>query len=109
MKQVFLNLMLNALQAMDRGGRLKISTGLRDRPSGNRKAPAVEIAIQDTGIGMTEEIRSKVFEPFFSTKEDGIGLGLPIAQRIVDEHGGEIRVESRPGEGTIFYVTLPVS
>jgi signal transduction histidine kinase len=100
--------MLNALQAMDRGGRLKIFTALRDRPSGTRKAPSAEIAFQDTGAGMTEEIMNKVFEPFFSTKEEGIGLGLPIAQRIVDEHGGEIRVESSPGEGTTFYIALPL-
>ena len=108
MKQVFLNLMLNALQAMDGGGGLKMVTALRDRPSVAGKARSVEIAIQDTGAGMTEEILSKVFEPFFSTKEEGIGLGLPIAQRIVEEHGGEIRVESSPGEGTTFYIALPL-
>jgi two-component system sensor histidine kinase AtoS len=58
---------------------------------------------------MEEDIRSKIFEPFFSTKEEGIGLGLPIARRIVEEHGGEIQVESRSGEGTTFTVTLPLN
>ena len=68
----------------------------------------MEIGIRDTGPGMSADIKAKIFEPFFSTKEEGIGLGLPIAQRIVEEHGGEIRVESSPGEGTTFYVTLPL-
>jgi len=67
-----------------------------------------EIAIQDTGPGIAEEFREKIFEPFFSTKEEGIGLGLPIAQRIVEEHGGQIRVDSPPGQGTTFTVILPI-
>jgi signal transduction histidine kinase len=52
-------------------------------------------------------MQARIFEPFFSTKEEGIGLGLPIAQRIVEEHGGEIRMESRLGKGTVFYLTIP--
>jgi Amt family ammonium transporter len=107
MKQVFLNLLLNAIQAMERGGAVKIQTGLRPH-SGDGTARFAEIAIRDTGPGMPPEIRDKIFEPFFSTKEEGIGLGLPIAQRIVEEHGGEIRVESSPGDGTTFYVILPL-
>jgi len=66
------------------------------------------MAIGDTGPGIPEELRGKIFEPFFSTKEEGIGLGLPIAQRIVEEHGGEIRVESSAGKGTVFIVSLPM-
>ena len=108
MKQVFLNLMLNATQAMDREGELIISAELKPNPAGGKNRPFLEIAIRDTGPGMPEDIKSKIFEPFFSTKEEGIGLGLPIAQRIVEEHRGEIRVESNPGEGTTFYITLPV-
>jgi signal transduction histidine kinase len=108
MKQVFLNLMLNAAQAMDRGGKLTIHTALRSQHPGDRNSPLVEIGIQDTGPGLSGDIRAKIFEPFFSTKEEGIGLGLPIAQRIVEEHGGEIRVGSSPGEGTTFYVILPL-
>jgi len=108
MKQVFLNLILNAIQAMVRGGRLKIATLVRPRDSRPGETPRVEIDIEDTGPGMSEEVESKIFEPFFSTKEEGIGLGLPIAQRIIEEHGGEIRVISRMGEGTTFTVALPV-
>jgi len=108
MKQVLLNLILNALQAMPRGGRLKIQTAL-DYPSGERGGgPAVEIAVQDSGDGIPGEIQSKIFEPFFSTKEEGIGLGLSVAQRIVEDHRGKIRVESTPGKGTTFFVSLPL-
>ena len=107
MKQVFLNLLLNAIQAMEGGGSVRIHTRLKPQGA-DGKSRFAEIAIRDTGPGMPPEIRDKIFEPFFSTKEEGIGLGLPIAQRIVEEHGGEIRVESRPGEGTTFTVLLPV-
>jgi ammonium transporter, Amt family len=107
MKQVFLNLLLNAIQAMEGGGAVKIHTRLKPH-RGDGKDRFAEIAIRDSGPGMPPEIRDKIFEPFFSTKEEGIGLGLPIAQRIVEEHGGEIRVESSPGEGTTFSVILPL-
>jgi signal transduction histidine kinase len=107
MKQVFLNLMLNAIQAMERGGHLKVVIRRKSAPSGDGGRSMAEISVQDTGPGMEEDIRSKIFEPFFSTKEEGIGLGLPIAQRIVEEHGGQIQVESRAGEGTTFTVILP--
>jgi signal transduction histidine kinase len=108
MKQVFLNLLLNAIQAMERGGNLKVATRWKPAPAGDGGRSVAEIAVQDSGPGMAEDIRSRIFEPFFSTKEEGIGLGLPIAQRIVEEHGGKIRVESRVGEGTTFVVTLPL-
>jgi two-component system, NtrC family, sensor histidine kinase HydH len=108
MKQVFLNLLLNALQAMERGGNLRVAIRWKPAPSGGGGRSVAEIAVQDTGPGMAEDIRSRIFEPFFSTKEEGIGLGLPIAQRIVEEHGGQIRVESRVGEGTTFVVALPI-
>jgi len=108
MKQVFLNLMLNAIQAMERGGNLRVDVRWKPAPSGNGGRSSVEIAVQDNGPGMAEDIRSRIFEPFFSTKEEGIGLGLPIAQRIVEEHGGQIRVESRVGEGTVFTILLPL-
>jgi Amt family ammonium transporter len=108
MKQVLLNLILNALQAMPRGGRLKIQTVLHDPSAEAGGGPAVEIVVQDSGGGIPSEIQSKIFEPFFSTKEEGIGLGLSVAQRIVEDHRGRIRVESTPGKGTTFYVTLPL-
>jgi signal transduction histidine kinase len=109
MKQVFLNLLLNAIQAMDQGGQLKVSAALKNQLPGARNSRFMEISFQDTGKGIPEDMQARIFEPFFSTKEEGIGLGLPIAQRIVEEHRGEIRLESRPGKGTTFYLTLPLN
>ncbi len=108
MKQVFLNLLLNAIQAMEQGGKLKVATSLKNPVPGANKGPFAKISFQDTGSGIREDMKGKVFEPFYSTKEGGIGLGLSIAQRIVEEHGGEIGLESSPGRGTVFYLTLPL-
>ncbi|MBP1712267.1 MAG: ammonium transporter [Deltaproteobacteria bacterium] len=108
MKQVLLNLILNALQALPQGGKIRIQTSLQASGKGGKENRAVEIRVQDTGEGIPAEIQSKIFEPFFSTKEEGIGLGLSVAQRIVDEHGGKIRVESAEGAGTLFSITLPL-
>ena len=108
MKQVFLNLMLNAIPAMENGGTLRVAA-LRAPPApGKGGRSTAEIAVEDTGPGIAEDLRNKIFEPFFSTKEEGIGLGLPIAQRIVEEHGGEIRVESKAGVGKTFIISLPL-
>jgi signal transduction histidine kinase len=109
MKQVFLNLMLNALQAMEKGGTLRLITRRTSPFPGERNRSGAEVSIGDTGPGIPEGLRSKIFEPFFSTKEEGIGLGLPIAQRIVEEHGGQVRVDSFPGQGTTFTIILPFS
>jgi len=108
MKQVFLNLMLNAIQAMKGGGTLRISTALKIALPGKAGEPWMEVTVSDTGKGIPKEIRSRIFEPFFSTKEEGVGLGLPIAERIVEEHGGEMGVESEPGKGTTFWIHLPL-
>lgn len=103
MKQVFINIINNALQAMPRGGDLRI----RVHPVGGHEA-TIEFA--DTGVGISPENLQKIFEPFFSTKEDrdGTGLGLPISYRIVQHHGGRIDVESEPGKGTVFRIVLPL-
>jgi signal transduction histidine kinase len=107
MKQVFLNLLLNAIQAMEQGGKLKVSAAVRNHSPGGKSGSFLEISFQDTGKGIPEDMQARIFEPFFSTKEEGIGLGLPIAQRIVEEHGGQISVVSKPEQGTIFYITIP--
>ena len=107
MKQVFLNLLLNAIQAMEQGGKLKVATALKHPVPGANRGSFAKISFQDTGKGIPEDVKGKVFEPFYSTKEGGIGLGLSIAQRIVEEHGGEIGLESSPGKGTVFYLTIP--
>jgi signal transduction histidine kinase/putative methionine-R-sulfoxide reductase with GAF domain len=103
MKQVFLNLLLNAIQAMPGGGHLT----LRGRNS--EDGQWIHISIQDSGIGISSENINKLFDPFFSTKEGGIGLGLSITHRIIDQHHGKIEVESAPGKGTLFTIWLPIS
>jgi len=100
MTQVFLNLTLNALNAMEKGGTLS----LRVTQSGDR---TVRVDISDTGTGIGKEELGRIFDPYFTTRPSGTGLGLPIAQRIVEAHGGEILVSSEPGRGTVFSVLLP--
>ena len=90
MRQVLMNVFVNAIQAMPRGGSLTVETALREG--------LVEIAVQDSGAGIPRDIRGKIFDPFFTTKEAGTGLGLSIVYRIMQEHGGRIEVESRTAE-----------
>ena len=103
MKQVILNLLLNAVQAMPKGGHLALKGHL---PEGDRW---IKLSIQDSGLGIPGEDIDKLFDPFFSTKEGGVGLGLSIAHRIIDQHRGKIEVESTLGKGTLFTVWLPIS
>jgi PAS domain S-box-containing protein len=102
MQQVFLNLLLNALGAMEKGGRLIVSTLSTDQPEG------VTITVRDTGVGIEPERLAHIFEPFHSDRPEGLGLGLYISKSIVEEHGGRIEVESVLGEGATFTVWLPI-
>lgn len=99
-KQVLVNLIKNAMQAMTRGGTLLLQTG--------RSKEGVWVSVGDNGMGIPSDKVNKIFEPFFTTKEKGTGLGLMIVQRIVREHGGRIELESHLGEGTTFRVWLPL-
>lgn len=99
--QVFMSIMLNAFDAMPDGGSLIIRTNYDDE--------WLKISFQDTGIGMTNDTREKIFEPFFSTKEGRSGLGLSISYGIIERHGGMINVSSMPNEGSIFTVCLPIA
>ena len=111
LKQVFLNLALNAFQAMPRGGSLVVSTRLvRDELAPWRESHGrdrVEVRFRDTGPGIPPEARENVFVPFFTTKEKGTGLGLAISQRLVKAHQGTIAVSSPPGGGAEFVISLP--
>ena len=102
-EQAFLNLIDNALWAMPRGGKLTISS----RPLKQKNLVIVEIT--DTGYGISKSDCLRVFDPFFTRKENGMGFGLPIAHRIIEEHKGSIRVSSQLRKGTTFKITLPVS
>jgi signal transduction histidine kinase len=101
LEQVFLNLFLNAMEAMPDGGRLDISATLQ--------GDSVRVAVKDSGAGIPPEHLDQVFEPFFTTKEagEGTGLGLSVSYSIVEKHGGQLEVESQPGHGTTFTVSLP--
>jgi len=109
MKQVFWNLATNAFDAMPKGGQLTIATGCRKIDVGGRKADVVEISFQDTGEGVPKKNLDKIFLPFFTTKKQGSGLGLAAVHRIVDLHGGWIKVDSQERHGSRFVVCLPRS
>ena len=109
MRQVFWNLATNAFDAMPDGGQLTITTGCRHIDAAGRKGDVVEIAFHDTGEGIAAENLDKIFLPFFTTKKQGSGLGLAAVHRIVDLHGGWIKVENHPPHGARFVVCLPRS
>jgi signal transduction histidine kinase len=98
MSRALRNLVLNAMDAMAKGGRLAIRT------SATSGKAAIEVA--DTGEGLTEEECSRLFTPYYTTKQHGTGLGLAIVQSVVSDHGGSISVRSRPGKGTTFRIEL---
>jgi two-component system, NtrC family, sensor kinase len=101
-QQVFVNIILNAAEAMTKGGQLTVSSSV----SANREN--IVITIADTGPGIPEDVRERIFDPFYTTKEHGTGLGLSISYGIVEQHGGVIGVESRMGKGSVFTIQLPV-
>ncbi|MCP4806618.1 MAG: hypothetical protein GY913_29340 [Proteobacteria bacterium] len=109
LRQVVLNLVQNAIQALSGGGQIHVSTS-RGYLTGSKAVDtrALLITVADDGPGIPPEIQDKLFIPFFTTKHGGTGLGLPICQRILKAHGGELSVESRPGAGATFIVRLPV-
>jgi PAS domain S-box-containing protein len=117
LKQVFLNIILNSLQAMPGGGSLKIGSRIAEAPGefpSEGQAPGlpglpglIEVGFWDSGEGISPENIKKIFDPFFSTREEGAGLGLAIVHNIIDSHMGSIDVESRPGS-TFFRISLPL-
>jgi two-component system NtrC family sensor kinase len=104
LRQVFLNLMLNAQQAIEGAGRITIATSRYEQAL----QPTISVQISDTGRGISEADVARIFEPFFSTRTKGTGLGLWVTQDIVRHHGGRIEVTSAEGRGTTFNIILPV-
>jgi signal transduction histidine kinase len=102
LKQVVLNLVVNALEAMKEGGTLTARVS-----AGDGKSDRVVLSIEDTGPGIEPQVLAQVFDPFFTTKEAGTGLGLSIVRKIVDQHEGEVRIESERGKGTRVRVMVP--
>ena len=100
LRQVFLNLAINACQAMTSGGSLRITAAQASRSR-------VEIRVEDTGVGIPPEHLSRIFDLYFTTKERGTGIGLSMVYRIVQMHDGEIEVQSTPGHGTRFRLIFP--
>ena len=127
MRRALINLIENAEDALSEGGRITITTRIRHEATGNRQQATgnsenpkdpmphpptggdwVELEVSDTGNGIPPEHLSRIFEPYFSTKRTGMGLGLAIVRNIIEQHGGQIAARSRPGEGTAFTIRLPV-
>ena len=100
-QQVFRNLISNAVEAMPDGGTLTISV------IENRQEGTVTVSVQDSGVGMTPEQQNHLFQPLFTTKARGIGLGLVVVQNLTQANGGSVEVQSEPGKGTLFTITLP--
>ena len=107
LKQVLINLVRNAAEAIDGAGTVTLRTRADRAPLGGRETDAVILEVSDTGAGIPPEAEKRLFDPFFSTKETGTGLGLPLAARIVEKHGGALQYQTRPGHGTTFGVVLP--
>lgn len=107
MKQVLVNLLSNAVDAMPEGGMLTLRTETLEEKPGHR---SIQIVVSDTGSGIPGDILKKVFEPFFTTKGSGenVGLGLSITKGIIDRHDGTIHLESQPGKGTSVFIRIPV-
>lgn len=104
-RQMLINLLLNAAEAVQLGGRLRLTVELHQTPAGDAE---VQMIVADTGIGMSDEAIAHMFEPFYTTKAHGTGLGLAVVHGVVREHGWRINVGSRPGEGTRIAVSAPV-
>jgi len=102
LKQVFLNILKNAFEALSCDGQVYLQTYW------NRPENLVQVIVRDTGVGMDEQTRISMFDPFFTTKENGTGLGMFIIKKIVDNHGGRIEIQSEPEKGTVVTVLLPV-
>jgi len=102
MKQVFLNLLLNGIEAVSKEGKIKISTHY------DFVRKMLNIRFEDNGMGISAEELEKIWDPFYTTKKEGSGLGLSVAHRLVESQGGKIEVESKVGKGSIFTVILPI-
>jgi signal transduction histidine kinase len=100
LKQALMNIIKNAIAAMPEGGSLRVWT--------ERRGDEVQLNIADTGVGMSEDVAEKIFEPYFTTKDFGSGIGLTLVYKVVKEHLGEVSVDTEEGKGTTFTISFPV-
>ena len=107
MRQGFLNVVINAIQAMTEGGRLTVETNIYRKKGAPVKDECIMVTISDTGVGISNAHKDRIFDPFFTTHSDGTGLGLSITHSIIKEHNGSIRVDSDQGKGAKFTILLP--
>jgi CheY-like chemotaxis protein len=112
--QVIDNIVINAKQAMPSGGRILVTCANENLPESRAPVPTktgrfVKLSIEDNGVGMSKEVMARIFDPFFSTKDSGHGLGLATVYSIIQRHGGWVDVASMPGEGTTFHLHLPAA
>lgn len=109
LKQVLINLIQNAADSIGRRGTITLRARQDEVRLGGQPIESVILEVEDTGVGIAPEVQERLFDPFFSTKENGTGLGLPIAAKIIDQHKGILDFETQPGHGTTFRVILPMS
>lgn len=111
LKQVLLNLVINAIHAMPAGGRIEIGmcAGLGHPEDLEGAVPKLHLCVRDTGAGIPAEVLPKIFDPFYTTRPDGSGLGLAVVKKIAQQHGADIQVESKPGHGTCFALIWPLA
>jgi len=108
LKQVLINLITNAADSIEHDGVITLRARKDQARLKGRNSDVVVIEVEDTGQGIPPEVQQRLFDPFFSTKEEGTGLGLPIAANIIDKHGGLLEFKTDPGKGTIFAILLPL-
>jgi signal transduction histidine kinase len=109
LKQVLINLITNAAESIEDEGTITVRTRRDSAALNGRSADAILIEVEDTGSGIAPEVQERLFDPFFSTKEEGTGLGLPIARKIIDAHGGTLEFKTALDEGTTFRIVLPLA
>jgi signal transduction histidine kinase len=106
-KQVLINLIQNSADSIERGGLIRLWVRIGSGVDHNSGDDRVILDVSDNGKGIPPEVQKRLFDPFFTTKEGGTGLGLPIAARIVEKHGGELHYHTEPKKGTTFSIILP--
>jgi signal transduction histidine kinase len=109
MDQVFLNLVMNAIEAMPHGGILTIESSVTPPRKRTGEQPVVRVVVRDTGAGITQEMQEQIFAPFVTGREEGVGLGLFVSQKLLSQYDGRISVRSTPGEGASFAVSIPLA